>query len=85
MKQYQGEFFRAIEEDSFGTRVLSTADVYAVCYAVFGAVKKNKMPFYTEVFCSVIWTRTVSVIVLKVVSELHLSFISCFYEKWNFI
>lgn len=44
MKWYQGEFFRAIE-DSFGTRVLSPADVYTACYAVVGAVNKNQDPF----------------------------------------
>lgn len=45
MKQYQGEFFRAVEEDSFGTRVLSAADVCTVCYAAVGAVHKKQDPF----------------------------------------
>lgn len=44
MKQYQGEFFRAIEEDSFGTGVLSTADVCTAC-SVVGAVNRKQDPF----------------------------------------
>lgn len=53
MKWYQGEFFRAIE-DSFGTRVLSPADVYTACYAVLELLTKTKIHFYADVFYSVI-------------------------------